>query len=196
MNDKKVEEQSPPIEEQPPVTPAPDSEQEDEQLSQPGSQDVVSREEFDRAVNELRGVQGKQDKLEHQFSTQFERTARELGVELTDEQKLELRLRKLEAAPSVQEPVVNGEEQVNEDSAAPEVQQMIDKAVSEALKITPTGASAVAPSGGTTPSAQISAAEAAIELDNLRATKPVSQQTEQEITRTEELLQIIAEEVD
>ncbi len=189
-----VEEQSSSEEEQPPVTPAPVSEPEDAQLSQQDSQDVVSRGDFDRLAAELRGVQGKQDKLEHQFDTQFERTARELGMEMTDSQKLELRLRNLEAKSPVPDPVVSGEEQANEDQAtSPEVQQMIDKAVSEALKIAPTGASIVAPSGGS-PSAQLNAAEADQELSALRASKPMSARTPEENERAEELIKIMDEE--
>lgn len=195
-----VEGLNPSEEEQPPGEPAPVSKTEEEQLSQPDSQDVVSREEFNRAVNELRGLQGEQDKLKHQFSTQFERTARDIGVELTDEQKLELRLRNLEATSPVQPPASSGEEQASEDSAevAPEVQELIDqasaKAVSEALKIAPTGASAVAPGGGTTPS-QISIEEAAEELLELQ-TKPRSTWTVKESTRAAEIMKRYDEEVD
>jgi hypothetical protein len=190
-----VEGQVPSEEEQPPVTPAPVSESESAQLSQQDSQDVVSRGEFDQALAELRGVQGKQDKLEHQFDTQFERTARELGMEMTDAQKLELRLRNLESKSPVPEPVVSGDEQANVDKAevTPEVQAQIDKAVSEALKLAPSGASAVSPSGGNTPSRDVNAEEAAKELAELRASKPTSQRSSQEIERADELMQIMEE---
>jgi len=192
MNDQ-VEEQSSSAEEQPPVTPAPVSTEGDAQLSQQDSQDVVSRGDFDRLAAELRGVQGKQDKLEHQFDTQFERTARELGVEMTDAQKLELRLRNLEAKSPAPDPVVSEDGQASVDIAdSPEVQQIVDKAVSEALKLAPSGGGIVSPSGGS-PSSQLNAAEADKELAALRASTPMSARTPAERERAKELMGIIEE---
>lgn len=188
-----VEEQSSSEEEQPPVTPAPVSKPEETQLSQQDSQDVVSRGEFEQALAELRGVQGKQDKLEHQFGTQFERTARELGLEMTDAQKLELRLRNLEAKSPVPDSTVSGDEQASEDPAnTPEVQQMIEKAVSEALKLAPSGGGIITPSGGS-PSAPLNAAEADQELTALRASTPMSARTTAQDERAEELMKIMEE---
>ena len=192
MNDQ-VEEQSSSDEEQPLVTPAPVSTEGDAQLSQQDSQDVVSRGDFDRLAAELRGVQGKQDKLEHQFDTQFERTARELGVEMTDAQKLELRLRNLEAKSPAPDPVVSEDGQASVDIAdSPEVQQIVDKAVSEALKLAPSGGGIVSPSGGS-PSSQLNAAEADKELAALRASTPMSARTPAERERAKELMGIIEE---
>lgn len=195
---KEVEGQTPSEEEQPPVEPAPVSEEEEAQLSQPGSQDVVSREEFDQAVSELRGIQGEQDKLKHQFSTQFEKTAQELGVDLTQDQKTELRFRKLEEGktPPAEQPLSDGEAQVNVDPATESSMEARLAAVEESLKPAPTGASVVSPSGETMPSPSKNAEEAATELDELRAETPTSQRTPQQEERAEELMQIIAEEVD
>jgi hypothetical protein len=115
-----VEGLTPEEQEQSPAAPASVSGSEGQQLSQQGSQDGVSRDEFDRVVNELRGLQGKQDKIEHQFSSQFEITAQELGVKLDPEQRLELRLRKLEEqrqAPVDQSSLASEQVQPTEDYA-------------------------------------------------------------------------------
>ena len=143
-----VEGQETTEQEQPSVTPAPVSEQEDKQLSQQGSQDVVSRSEFEElkalyqeSIKEQRGLQQAHDKT---LST-FEQTMKELNVELSPEQRTELRLKQLEdkLAVPAQQPLVSVPEQVIVDSAEVTPPQEAPP---------PAGASIVTPGGGGSPS--------------------------------------------
>lgn len=68
------------------------SQTENKPLSQQGSQDAVLRKEIELLKSELRGLQGKQDKS----ASQFEKLMQQLNVELTPEQKTELRIMQLE----------------------------------------------------------------------------------------------------
>ncbi len=197
MTEESVEGQTPSSEEQPPVTPAPVSEKEEEQLSPQGSQEEVLAKIAD-VENQLRGLQSKQDKTD----SFLEKRLLELGVSLTPQQAqqnevLNMRdeIAELKGQTLSDQPVVSGEEQTNVDLAevAPVTLQVVKDLVEEAMKPPATGASVVSQSGGITPLSKISAEEAAKELDNLR---PMSQRTEQEMERTEELLQIISDEVD
>lgn len=66
------------------------------QLSQQGStSDSVNREEFNKVVNELRGLQSRQDKSTHEFNSRVEQIMDTLGVNLSPEQKQQLELIKL-----------------------------------------------------------------------------------------------------
>ena len=91
-----VEGQPQSTQEQPPADQAVVSEGKGEQLSQAGSQDVVSRADLEKLASELRGLQSKQDKSESGFTNKFIETPQELGMQISDAQKTELRFRALE----------------------------------------------------------------------------------------------------
>ena len=104
---EKVEAQTPNEQEKPPVDQAAISGQEGEQLSQASSQDMVSRAEHEKLVSEIRGLQSKQDKSESGFTNKFIKTAQDLGVSVTDNQKTELRFRALENQTPTEEGTVS-----------------------------------------------------------------------------------------
>jgi len=111
--------------EQKPVAQENVSEKADQSLSQQSPQDADLLSTVELLRSEIRGLQGKQDKLNTKFSSQFAATAEELGVQLTPEQTMELRLRKLESGNT-------SVEDVSPASEAPS--PIVDKV--EALKLT------------------------------------------------------------
>lgn len=74
---------------------SPAEEQVSANLSRQSSLDAELRKEVDELRSELRGLQGKQDKLQS-ANTQFEERLQKLGVSLTPEQQLQDRILQLE----------------------------------------------------------------------------------------------------
>ena len=195
--EQEVEGQTPSSEEQPPVTPAPVSEQNEEQLSQQDSQDIVLAKVED-LESQLRGLQSRQDKAESSFETRLT----ELGVRLTPDQErqnevLNMRdeIAELRGQTLPVSAVVNDEEQGEVNLAEmPEVQQLIKTAVAEATKPPASGASAVAPSKGiTTLSSGMTVESATAELNKFHD-NPITKRTQKDNDRVQELMDFLEAE--
>ena len=199
MTDKPDSDQ--PVTDQPPEAPAPDLKLEgDKPDSAQKSQDAPDFQvAFDKLSEQVRALQGDKDRGVERNKKAIAELADRVGdLNLTPEQKvawdkivLDDRLNRLEGSPpadkvpaSTDSPADVAPAEVTVES----VQQMID----EATKPAPTGASAVSPSGGTTPSRDVNAEEAAAELLELQK-KPRSERTPQEVERAAELMQKIEE---
>ncbi len=192
-----------PATDRPPVDQAPDLKPEgDKPDSAQTSQDESNLQEVvDGLVKQVRALQSDKDRGVERNKTAIENLVDRIeGLKLTPEQReqwdkivLNERLDRLEKPSSPEVPASTPPATNVTEAEVPLTLQQVKDVVAEAMKPPATGASAVTPSGGITPLTELNAEGAAEELDNL---KPMSQRTEQELKRTDELLQIIEKEVD
>ncbi len=179
MTDKPDSDQ--PATDQPPVAQAPDLKPEgDKPNSAQKSQDAPDLQTaFDTLSEQVRTSQGERDR-------NMDKLTKDIAA-LADRMEAKGGTSSPEDVPASTEPATN----VDSAEVTPVTLQQIKDIVAEALN-PPTGASAVTPSGRTTPPASISAEEASTELLTLQS-KPVSQRTEAEQKRADELMQIMEE---